>query len=226
MGSGKMIKRAELKYGLSAFTKEILFDYDNFNDMNNKEKELVQLSNCYPLDPMSYNIKEGGLAGQFTEDSKRKIGQNTAQIWKNKPEEEKQKIRDQRSKCMSGESNAMRGKSVLDYMSNEEITEWKHNIGKSSKELWKNENYRNQILSQTLQKPGIDHDCRKYMTDDEIKQWKENLSIASSGEHNSMYGKNSWENFSGEKRKKRIDKFKKSMKGKNKGKRCMKHPNE
>lgn len=30
--------------------------------MNNKEKDLVQLSNCYPNDPMSYNLREGGSA--------------------------------------------------------------------------------------------------------------------------------------------------------------------
>ena len=29
-----MITKARLKYGLSAFIKEILFDFDNFDDMN------------------------------------------------------------------------------------------------------------------------------------------------------------------------------------------------
>lgn len=60
MGSGVLIKEAENKYGLSNFTKEILFDYDNFESMNLKENELVQLSNCYPNNPMSYNLKTGG----------------------------------------------------------------------------------------------------------------------------------------------------------------------
>jgi len=48
MGSGDIIQVAIHKYGLSCFTKEILFDFDNFDDMNNKEAELVQLSNCFP----------------------------------------------------------------------------------------------------------------------------------------------------------------------------------
>lgn len=48
MGSGVLIKKAISKYGLNAFTKEILFDFDNFNDMNAKEMELVPLSACYP----------------------------------------------------------------------------------------------------------------------------------------------------------------------------------
>jgi len=60
MGSGEFIIAAEKKYNLSAFTKEILFDFDNFEDMNAKEKELVPLSACYPYNPMSYNLKEGG----------------------------------------------------------------------------------------------------------------------------------------------------------------------
>lgn len=41
-----------------------------------------------------------------------------------------------------------------------------------------------------------------------------------------MYRKNSWEKHSPEDRIKRIEKFKLSIKGKNKGKRCMKLPNE
>jgi hypothetical protein len=60
MGSGDTIIMAEKKYGLSAFIKVILFDFDNFNDMNNKEQELVCLSNCWPYDQMSYNIRCGG----------------------------------------------------------------------------------------------------------------------------------------------------------------------
>lgn len=63
MGSGNLIKAAIHKYSLSCFTKEILFDFDNFEDMNNKEKQLVTLSTCYPNDPMSYNLAEGGHGG-------------------------------------------------------------------------------------------------------------------------------------------------------------------
>ena len=41
-----------------------------------------------------------------------------------------------------------------------------------------------------------------------------------------MYGKSSWEKCTEERRAERIKKFKKSMAGKNVGKRCMKLPNE
>ena len=57
MGSGKLIKAAIKKYGIENFIKEILFIFDNETDMNNKEKELVVLSEN------SYNLCEGGKGG-------------------------------------------------------------------------------------------------------------------------------------------------------------------
>ena len=69
-GSGKLIKQAITKYGLSAFTKIILYDFNNFDEMNKKEMELIPLSSCYPYDKMSYNLIEGGYNGQFTDNIK------------------------------------------------------------------------------------------------------------------------------------------------------------
>lgn len=57
MGSGKLIKRAIKKYGGENFAKEILHIFDNEEDMKNKEKELVVLSE------ISYNLCEGGKGG-------------------------------------------------------------------------------------------------------------------------------------------------------------------
>ena len=57
MGSGKLIKAAIQKYGLENFTKQILFIFDNEEDMKNKEKEVVILSE------QSYNLCEGGKGG-------------------------------------------------------------------------------------------------------------------------------------------------------------------
>ena len=74
MGSGKYIERAIEKYSINHFIKEILFDFDNFDDMNNKEKELVPVNECYPNNPMSYNLVEGGN-GQLTDDVKRRISE-------------------------------------------------------------------------------------------------------------------------------------------------------
>ena len=57
MGSGKLIKRAIQKHGIENFTKEILFVFDNEQEMNEKEKELVQISES------SYNLCPGGHGG-------------------------------------------------------------------------------------------------------------------------------------------------------------------
>ena len=57
MGSGKLIRRAIEKYGLDNFEKTILHIFDNEKDMNDKEKELVLLSE------ESYNLCPGGQGG-------------------------------------------------------------------------------------------------------------------------------------------------------------------
>jgi len=57
MGSGKLVKRAIKKHGLENFSKEILHIFDNEEDMNAKEIELVTLCD------QSYNICPGGQGG-------------------------------------------------------------------------------------------------------------------------------------------------------------------
>ncbi|CAB4162936.1 grpIintron_endo, group I intron endonuclease [uncultured Caudovirales phage] len=57
MGSGKLIRRAIVKHGIENFTKEILYIFDNEEDMNKKEKEMVVISEN------SYNLCDGGKGG-------------------------------------------------------------------------------------------------------------------------------------------------------------------
>jgi hypothetical protein len=57
MGSGKLITRAIQKYGVENFTKEYLFIGNNEQEMREKEKELVVLSE------QSYNLCDGGMGG-------------------------------------------------------------------------------------------------------------------------------------------------------------------
>ena len=56
-GSGNALKSAVKKYGKKNFTKEILFVFDNEQDMKKKEKELVIVSEN------TYNMTEGGHGG-------------------------------------------------------------------------------------------------------------------------------------------------------------------
>ena len=226
MGSGKLILKALKKYDLSSFTKEILFDFDNFEEMNNKEKELVQLSNCWPLDKNSYNLQQGGYAGIRSDISNKKISNAQKLIWQNKSDEQKKQWSEARHKSMLSNSNAMRGHKIQDFMNEDEIKQWKLKLSAASKKQWKDLTYRNKVLSKTIQNPNVSHDVRKYMSKEQIKKWKENIGNSCRGEKNGMYGKSSWEKCTAEQRENRIQRFKKNMKGKNKGKRCMKLPNE
>jgi len=59
-GSGRRVLESIKKYGKSNFTKEVLFIFDNKEDMNNKEIELV--NKTFLLNPVVLNTKLGGYA--------------------------------------------------------------------------------------------------------------------------------------------------------------------
>ena len=61
MGSGKHLKRAQTKHGIENFRKEILFQFDNEDEMNAKEAELVTEEFCLRED--TYNLCPGGKGG-------------------------------------------------------------------------------------------------------------------------------------------------------------------
>jgi group I intron endonuclease len=61
MGSGKHLKRAQVKHGIDNFKKEILFQFDNEDEMNAKEAELV--TEEFARLKSNYNICPGGQGG-------------------------------------------------------------------------------------------------------------------------------------------------------------------
>ena len=164
MGSGKIIQQALEKYQLSSFIKEILFDFDSFDQMNQKEIELIPLSACYPNNPMSYNLREGGSNGHLSENSKQMIGYKNHLIWINKTDEEKELFRQKCSNNTSGEKNPMYG----DYEHTKGLRKHSQNrIGKT-----------------------IDEIFGKEKANKMRKLYSENMS----GEKNPMYGKNPFAN--------------------------------
>lgn len=61
MGSGKYLIHAQKKHGLDKFIKEILFVYDNPEEMYAKEAEIV--NDEFLAEENTYNLKRGGYGG-------------------------------------------------------------------------------------------------------------------------------------------------------------------
>lgn len=68
MGSSPYLNAAMQKHGISKFKKEILFDFDNYDDMNSKEAELVNEEFIKRKD--TYNVELGGNGGWNAVNSK------------------------------------------------------------------------------------------------------------------------------------------------------------
>lgn len=67
MGSGIYLKRAQEKYGIENFKKEILFECENEEDLNKKEAELVNEEFIKRKD--TYNVNLGGSSWYYVNKS-------------------------------------------------------------------------------------------------------------------------------------------------------------
>jgi len=90
LGSGRALTSAIKKYGASNFVKEILFVFNNEQEMNQKELELITESVIN--DPLSYNIALGGQGGNLGPIVNKKIGKMMSKILKGRPKAESHKL--------------------------------------------------------------------------------------------------------------------------------------
>jgi len=65
------IKSAIDKYGAENFTVESIFNAESLEELNKKEEEFI--NNFNTLAPNGYNLKTGGSAPKFSEESKEKM---------------------------------------------------------------------------------------------------------------------------------------------------------
>lgn len=83
LGSGLLLTKDIELYSTSAFIKEILFDFDNKKQMNDKERELVPIISCNQFNKLCYNLAEGGEGGWLLD----KTNEEKMLKWKNKRKE-------------------------------------------------------------------------------------------------------------------------------------------
>lgn len=163
LGGGVLLLKAQKKYGRKNFTKEILFVFDNFDDMNNKEIEIV--TEEFVKEGDNYNLQLGGAKGLASEQTKEKIKSSWTperrqlQIARNKemwtPERRAElternnkrwteEARAKMSERVSGENNPMFGKGeIISAIRN--TPEELERQSCVSKELWQDEDYKKKL---------------------------------------------------------------------------------
>lgn len=183
-GSGNLIVKAVHKYSLSSFVKEILFDFDNFDEMNKKEQELVPLSSCYPNDLMSYNLMEGGHNGRLTEETKKKLSES--KMGEKNPWHKIHGLK------MPMNRKDVQEKARLKRIGQKRTDEQKKHISKSMKgkccgkdHIFYKKSLKERLKDETFNAIGKTKDdaiCpQDFMNEYEIAEWKNKLSKAFTG---------------------------------------------
>jgi hypothetical protein len=74
MGSGVLLKRAFLKYGIENFKKDIISKHSSFSELVEEEEKVV--NGLLILDEMCYNMATGGRGKEVTLEQRERIRQS------------------------------------------------------------------------------------------------------------------------------------------------------
>lgn len=127
-GSGNLLCKAINKYGIENFIKEILFETDNIDELNEKEKEYIDLLDACNRN-IAYNIAKGGEGGDTISNhpERNQIIENYSE--RNKQYWTKEKC-DERSKKYMSDGNPFANKNHSEF-SKKKISEKKKGISMS-----------------------------------------------------------------------------------------------
>ena len=114
MGSGIAIKKAQKKYGIEHFTKEILHVFDTREEMYEKEREIVDLE--FINRPDTYNAGIGGKGAPmaligWSDEQRKLISENTSKAMQT-PEMRERMSKAHTGKRQSEESNRKRSETI------------------------------------------------------------------------------------------------------------------
>lgn len=117
LGSGKLLKMAQKKYGLDNFSKEILLWFDSMDEAY--EYEEVVVNQAMVDNPNCYNMKTGGRGGRTGEKRSELSKRRMSKAMKGKSKSQKHK---------SSLSKAMKGRkpSSATYAAQKEIVKCPH----------------------------------------------------------------------------------------------------
>ena len=119
MGSGKLIKRAQKKYGIENFEKEILYSRIQYKATAD-DMERFAIAKERALGKAEYNIANGGQGGNLGEEINKKL----SEVMKGKhlSEEHKRKI----SEYRKGKPSCMKGKCHTKETKKKMSESWKY----------------------------------------------------------------------------------------------------
>lgn len=114
MGSGIAIKKAQKKYGMKHFIKEILHVFDTREEMYEKEREIVDIE--FINRPDTYNAGIGGKGAPmaligWSDEQRKLISENTSKVMQS-PEMRERLSKIKKGRKQSQESNRKRSETL------------------------------------------------------------------------------------------------------------------